>query len=68
MEGALPVGMLATLLREWLEGDPRLADLWVEGEVGNRFLARRAISIFRCATATANSNACFSVDRRCASQ
>jgi exodeoxyribonuclease VII large subunit len=40
MDGALPVGLLAALLREWLEGDPRLADLWVEGEVFNRFLAR----------------------------
>ncbi|HEU0115147.1 MAG TPA: exodeoxyribonuclease VII large subunit [Thermomicrobiales bacterium] len=40
MDGALPVGLLAALLRELLEGDPRLADLWVEGEVFNRFLAR----------------------------
>ncbi|HET7094821.1 MAG TPA: exodeoxyribonuclease VII large subunit [Thermomicrobiales bacterium] len=40
MDGALPVGLLATLLRELLEGDPRLSDLWVEGEVFNRFPAR----------------------------
>jgi exodeoxyribonuclease VII large subunit len=40
MESALPVGLLAALLRELLEGDPRLSDLWVEGEVFNRFLAR----------------------------
>lgn len=36
----LPVGLLTSYLRELLDGDPLLADLWVEGEISNLFAAR----------------------------
>lgn len=36
----IPVGLLASYVREVLEADDLLADLWVEGEVSNLFPAR----------------------------
>ncbi len=36
----LPVGLLTSYVREVLEGDPLLGDVWVEGEVSNLFVAR----------------------------
>ncbi|MDP9365285.1 MAG: exodeoxyribonuclease VII large subunit, partial [Chloroflexota bacterium] len=36
----LPVGLLTSYVRELLDGDPLLADVWVEGEISNLFLAR----------------------------
>lgn len=40
MQRPLAVGLLAAYLRELLESDPLLADLWLEGEVANVFPAR----------------------------
>jgi len=36
----VPVGLLTSYIREVLEGDGLLADVWVEGEVSNLFPAR----------------------------
>lgn len=36
----VPVGLLASYLRQMLDGDDLLADIWVEGEVTNLFPAR----------------------------
>lgn len=36
----IPVGLLTSYVRELLEGDPVLSDLWVEGEISNLFRAR----------------------------
>ncbi len=36
----LPVGLLTSYLRELLDGDDLLADVWVEGEVSNLFRAQ----------------------------
>ncbi|MDQ3780481.1 MAG: exodeoxyribonuclease VII large subunit [Chloroflexota bacterium] len=36
----LPVGLVTSYLRELLEGDDLLADIWIEGEISNLFAAK----------------------------
>lgn len=36
----VPVGLLTSYIRELLDGDELLSDVWVEGEISSQFLAR----------------------------